>query len=198
MLNYSKITISPEVFLMSKNKLYNNSIIPINEEVSMGDEEFIVSKTDLRGYITYANRTFMEMAVLTEAQLLHTNHNIIRHPDMPKGVFKFVWMTIKKEQEFFGFVKNLRADGRYYWVFANITPEYDVKGKLFGYLSVRRKPPTSAIKVIEPIYKKMLDIEKAERSDKLAEDKSIEFLLLQLDSLKVAYQDFVMRLYQGK
>ena len=183
---------------MSKRKTPLSSIPLINEEVCMADDEFIVSKTDLKGYLTYANRTFMEMALMSEEQLLNSNHNVIRHPDMPKGVFKFVWMTIKKEKEFFGFVKNLRSDGRYYWVFANITPEYNEQGKLSGYLSVRRKPPVSAINVIEPIYQKMLEIEKSASSDKLAEEKSIEYLLQQLKNLKVDYQDFVINLFNEK
>lgn len=183
---------------MSKKKYSTSEITLIDEEICMADEEFIVSKTDLRGHITYANRTFMEMALLSEDQLLNINHNIIRHPDMPKGVFKFIWMTIKKEKEFFGYVKNLRSDGRYYWVFANITPEYDESGKLSGYLSVRRKPPVSAIEAIEPIYQQMLQIEKLASSDKVAEDKSIEFLQQQLESIKVEYQDLVISLFNGK
>ncbi len=183
---------------MSKKQVNVSPITLINEEVCMADEEFIVSKTDLRGYITYANRTFMEMAQYQEDQLLSVNHNIIRHPDMPKGVFKFVWMTIKKEKEFFGFVKNLRRDGRFYWVFANITPEYDENGKLSGYLSVRRKPPVSAIEAIEPIYQQMLEIEKSASSDKVAEEKSIEFLQQQLESLNVEYQDLVISLFNSK
>jgi PAS domain S-box-containing protein len=183
---------------MSKKKYSKSEISLIDEEICMADEEFIVSKTDLRGFITYANRTFMEMARLSEDQLLNINHNIIRHPDMPKGVFKLIWMTIKKEKEFFGYVKNLCSDGRYYWVFANITPEYDASGKLSGYLSVRRKPPVSAIEAIEPIYQQMLQIEKSASSDKVAEDKSIEFLQQQLDSIKVEYQDLVISLFNGK
>ncbi|GAA6172299.1 PAS domain-containing protein [Colwellia sp. KU-HH00111] len=164
----------------------------------MGDEQFIVSKTDLRGHIIYANRTFMEMSALSEDKLLNINHNIIRHPDMPKGVFKFIWMTIKKEKEFFGFVKNLRSDGRYYWVFANITPEYDVNGKLSGYLSVRRKPPISALDVIEPIYETMLEIEASASSNKIAEDNSIDYLQKQLKNLNVEYQDFVIGLFNSQ
>jgi PAS domain S-box-containing protein len=164
----------------------------------MGDEEFIVSKTDLRGNIIYANRIFMEIALYSEVEILHKNHNIIRHPDMPKGVFKFLWQTIKKGNEFFGFVKNLRKDGRHYWVFANVTPEYDKNGKLSGYFSVRRKPPQSAIKVIAPIYQKMLEIEKSANSNKQAEQLSIEYLQQQLAILKVSYQDLVISLFNEK
>ena len=176
----------------------NNTIPIIDEEVFMGDEEFIVSKTDLRGYIIYANRTFMEMALYSEDQLLNINQNIIRHPDMPKGVFKSLWTKIKKGEEFFGYIKNLRCDGRYYWVFANITPEYDENGKLSAYFSVRRKPPASAIDTIIPIYQKMLEIEHSESSDKIAEEKSIAFLQQQLDQLNIGYQDFVINLFNAK
>ena len=95
------------------NKTANETIAIVDEEVCMKDDEFIVSKANLRGYLTYVNRTFMQMALMNEEQLLGFNHNVIRHPDMPKGVFKLLWMTIKKENEFFGFVKNLRSDGRF-------------------------------------------------------------------------------------
>ncbi len=180
------------------NKAANKTITIVDEEVCMKADEFIVSKANLRGYLTYVNRTFMQMALMNEEQLLGFNHNVIRHPDMPKGVFKLLWMTLKKEQEFFGFVKNYRADGRYYWVFANITPEYDASGKLMGYLSVRRKPPVSAINVIEPIYQQMLKIEKAASSDKIAEKNSMAFLQQQLDDLNVKYQSFVINLFNEK
>ena len=173
----------------------NLNVTLLDEEVVMADEEFIVSKTDLRGNLTYVNRTFMEMALLNEKQLLGQNHNIIRHPDMPKGVFKFLWQTIKKEEEFFGFVKNLRSDGRYYWVFANVTTEYDIAGKPSGFFSVRRKPPASAIQVIAPIYQQMLQIEKSASSDKAAEQESISYLQQQLKELRVDYQNFAINLF---
>ncbi len=173
----------------------NLNVTLLDEEVVMADEEFIVSKTDLRGNLTYVNRTFMEMALLNEKQLLLQNHNIIRHPDMPKGVFKFLWQTIKKEEEFFGFVKNLRSDGRYYWVFANVTTEYDIAGKPSGFFSVRRKPPASAIQVIAPIYQQMLQIEKSASSDKAAEQESINYLQQQLKALQVNYQNFAINLF---
>lgn len=166
-----------------------------NEEVKLIDEEFIVSKTDLTGRITYANRVFMEICSYSEPELLGIQHNIIRHPDMPRGVFRFLWSTIETGQEFFGFVKNLCADGRFYWVFANITPEYDANGKLIGYLSVRRKPSQKSIDVITPIYKEMLNIENQSSSKKTAPDESIAYLLQQLKNMKVEYQPFVLDLF---
>jgi len=176
---------------MAKNK----TISIKDEEVFLADEEFIVSKTDLRGNILYANRTFMSIASYSEEELLGQPHSIMRHPDMPKGVFKLLWQTIKKGNEFFGFVKNLCSDGRYYWVFANITPAFDQHNVLVGYLSVRRKPPASAIKVIKPIYQHMLKIEQSASSNEIAVQESIKYLQEQLDSLNVEYQTFAIGLF---
>lgn len=150
-------------------------IIPTQIERRLGDEDFIVSKTDPTGRITYANRIFMEIAGYTESELLGVQHNIIRHPDMPRGVFRFMWDTLKAGQEFFGFAKNMCADGGYYWVFANITPDYDRNGQLQGYYSVRRKPPQAAIDTLWPIYQQMLQIE-SNCSAKEAPDKSLAYL----------------------
>jgi len=176
----------------------NKQITVIDEEISMEDEEFIVSKTDLRGNIIYANRTFMRIAYYAEDKVLGNPHSMMRHPDMPKGVFKLLWQTIKKGDEFFGFVKNICSDGRYYWVFANVTLAFDQNGKASGYLSVRRKPPASAIHIIKPLYQKMLQIENSESSDKIAEQKSVEYLQSELDKLQLNYQKFVIDLFNAK
>ncbi len=152
-----------------------SAITPNNTERRLGDEDFIVTKTDTIGRITYANRIFMEIAGYPEHELLGVQHNIIRHPDMPRGVFRFMWNTLKAGEEFFGFAKNLSADGGFYWVFANITPDYDKNHKLQGYYSVRRNPPRSALEVLTPIYQEMLAIEKRS-SVKEAPDKSLEYL----------------------
>ncbi|MGZ4959246.1 MAG: PAS domain-containing protein [Methylomonas sp.] len=151
-------------------------IIPNNTEKRLAAEDFIVSKTDTAGRITYANRIFMEIAGYPEHELLGVQHNIIRHPEMPRGVFRLMWNTLKAGNEFFGFAKNLCADGGFYWVFANITPDYDSDNRLQGYFSVRRNPPRSALDVLVPVYKEMLAIEKRS-SAKEAPDKSLEYLM---------------------
>ncbi len=151
------------------------AITPTDIQKKLAEEDFIVSKTDPSGRITYANRIFMEIAGYPEHQLLGVQHNIIRHPDMPRGVFRLMWNTLKAGEEFFGFAKNLCADGAYYWVFANITPDYDRTGQLQGYYSVRRNPPRSALDVIIPIYQEMLAIEKRSTPNE-APNKSMEYL----------------------
>jgi len=172
------------------------SITPTNHEHKMGENDFIVSKTDLKGRITYSNRIFMQMAQYAESDLLGTQHNIIRHPDMPRGVFRFLWDTLKQQQEFFGFVKNLCANGDYYWVFANITPDFGSDGRVKGYYSVRRQPPESAIQAVTPLYAEMLAIEKRE-GPKEGPDKSIAYLQQFLADNNTSYRDLALSLYNN-
>jgi len=171
-------------------------ITPTTTRRNLGPEDFIVSKTDTKGRITYANRIFMDICGFPEPELLNVQHNIIRHPDMPRGVFKFMWDTLKAGDEFIGFAKNLCADGSYYWVFANITPDYDKDGKLQGYYSVRRNPPQSAIDVLTPVYKEMLAIEKRS-SAKEAPEKSIAYLVDVVGQVGAkSYNSLVLNLYK--
>lgn len=128
----------------------------------MAENDFIVSKTDLSGKITYCNKIFMKMAEYSEDELLGKPHSIIRHPDMPKAVFKFLWDTIPTKQEVFAFVVNKTKNNNYYWVFTNVTASVDKNGKIIGYYSVRRKPNPKALEVIIPLYKEMIRVEKNE------------------------------------
>jgi len=173
-----------------------SSITPTNREQKMAENDFIVSKTDLKGRITYANRIFMQMSQLSEAELINKQHNIIRHPDMPRGVFRFLWNTLKKKEEFFGFVKNLCANGDHYWVFANVTPDFAHNGQVQGYYSVRRQPPESAIQAVTPLYKEMLAIEQR-AGPKEGPDKSIAYLQQFLADNKTSYRDLVLNLYKN-
>ena len=132
---------------------------PKNNEKTFKNTELLVTKTDLKGIITYANQTFIKLVGLSEEELVGKPHNIIRHPDMPKIVFKLLWDTIKNGHEIHAYVKNLCADGSYYWVMANVTPSY-LNGKIVGYHSARRAAPREALKSIEPIYKELLLAEK--------------------------------------
>lgn len=163
------------------------------DEVLLQPEDLIISKTDTRGHITYANRTFMQIAGYEEHELLGNPHNLIRHPDMPRGVFRFLWQELRQGHEFFGFVKNYTSSGQFYWVFANITPDLNSKGEVKGYFSVRRRPSREAVKQVSEIYQKMLEIEQR-FSDQEAPDRSLEFLQQLLQGQGVSYERFVMRL----
>ncbi|WP_086229755.1 PAS domain-containing protein [Campylobacter devanensis] len=131
-----------------------------NQQKEIGDEAFITTKTDLKDYITYANSYFLNIVNVKNSDIIGKNHNIVRHPDMPKYVFKLLWDRIKNKQEIFAFVKNITFDGGYYWVFANVTSSLDESGNIIGYYSVRRKANPQAVEKIIPIYQKMLELEK--------------------------------------
>jgi PAS domain S-box-containing protein len=131
----------------------------------MKDNDFIVSKTDLKGRITYCNKIFMDMASYSEEELLGKPHSIIRHPDMPKAVFRYLWDTIPKKQEVFAYVVNRGKNGDDYWVYANITATLDERGNIIDYYSVRRKPNQKALDVVIPLYRKMLEVEKSSGVD---------------------------------
>lgn len=136
-------------------------ITPTSVERVMREDDFIVSKTNRKGIITYGNPIFIEFSGYSEAELLGSQHNIIRHPDMPRSAFKLVWDTIETGKEMFAYVKNMSRDGAFYWVFAHITPDLDAAGNIVGYTSVRRCPKRSAIDKVEPVYRQMLQAERA-------------------------------------
>lgn len=168
-------------------------ITPTQKEVKLADNDVIVSKTDLAGRITYANRTFMQIADYSEIELLGKQHNIVRHPDMPRGAFKLLWNTLKAERECFAYVKNMTSGGDYYWVLANITPDRDTNGKVVGYFSVRRKPRESALATVESVYREMLEVERMAGAAS-APDASVAFLVDKLKSLGTDYDRFILSL----
>lgn len=136
-----------------------NKTAPTQAERRLGDEDFIVSKTDAKGIIVYANRIFIGISGYSEADLIGSQHNIIRHPDMPRSIFKLLWETIAAGQEFMGYVKNMARDGSFYWVLATVTPDRDAAHNIVGYTSVRRKPRTEAVQAAAALYAAMLAAE---------------------------------------
>lgn len=123
----------------------------LDEEVPYPDGKLIVSRTDPQGIITHANQAFVDMSAYTREELIGANHYILRHPDMPSVAFKDLWDTIQGGEKWQGYVKNLRKDGRFYWVKATIIPNIR-QGKLVGYTSVRRKPSRRKIAESEALY----------------------------------------------
>jgi len=180
-------------YIQQREEPVKSKVTPIDREYTLADDEFIVSKTDLKGRITYANRIFMKIAKYSEAELLGVQHNIIRHPDMPRGVFRLLWNVLEQGNECFAYVKNLAADGSFYWVFANVTPDLDHQGKTRGYFSVRRKPSRDAIATITPIYQQMLQIEQNTQAA-TAPDESLQWLSEQLEQMGTSYERFITSL----
>ncbi len=173
------------------------TITPTTEEKKLDADSFVVSRTDTTGKIRYANRTFMEISGYPERELLGRPHNIIRHPDMPRGMFHLLWREISAGREFFMFIKNLCKDGAFYWVFANISPDFADDGRtITGYYSVRRAPPQNAIRTIEPLYAEMRRIEE-NHDRRQGASQSAAFLEDHLTQKRVKYEKFVLDLYQG-
>ena len=110
--------------------------------------EFILSKADLKGNITYINRTFIEMSGFTEAELAGQPHNIVRHPDMPPEAFRDFWSTLKAGKSWSGLVKNRCKNGDHYWVQANASPIWQ-NGTMIGYMSVRTRPERKLVEQTE-------------------------------------------------
>jgi aerotaxis receptor len=114
----------------------------LDEEVTFEElgvlNRSIISRTDLNGIITFANKAFCLLSGYEKEELLNNPHSIIRHPDMPKTTFKEMWSTIKNNQKWHGFVKNLRKDGKYYWTEAFIEPFFDENGNKIGYMAARK------------------------------------------------------------
>lgn len=128
-------------------------IYVVDEEVPYPDGRLIVSRTNTDGIITHANQVFVDMSAWTEEELIGSPHSILRHPDVPPEIFKDLWDTVQSGQPWRGFVKNLRKDGRYYWVYATASPNYD-DGHIIAYTSVRRKPSQEGVnQTLETIAK---------------------------------------------
>lgn len=164
-------------------------------ERTFGDEEIIVTKTDTRGRITYANDVFLRLAGYDESELIGQPHSIIRHPGMPKAVFKLLWDTITKGKEIFAYVVNRSKNGDHYWVFAHVTPTFDADGRIIGYHSNRRSPDRKAVHAIEPIYKTLLDIEASHSGDRRTGlDAAVKHLEMTLDQTGKPYDEFVFSL----
>jgi len=159
---------------------------PKNNERKFDENELLVTKTNVKGVITYANQAFINIIGLTEEELVGKPHNIIRHPDMPKIIFKLLWDALKVNDEIHAYVKNLCADGSYYWVMANVTPSF-LNSKVVGYHSARRVPTRGSLNIIEPLYKKLLT---AERSAGVNASEKILNDLLHEKGMK--YDEFIL------
>jgi PAS domain S-box-containing protein len=162
---------------------------PIEKPVP--SDKFIVSKTDTRGIITYANPVFIEISGYEEDELIGANHNIVRHPDMPRTIFKLLWDTIQKGDGIFAYVKNMAKDGSYYWVFAHVTPTFDSSGKIIGYQSDRRPVRNREFlnNVIIPLYQEL------KKEEQKGLDAGMRKLEETLNKIGMSYEEFIFKNY---
>lgn len=166
-------------------------VVPTGVERFFPEDDIIVSKTDLLGHITYANQTFLTIAGYTEDEILGKPHNIIRHPDMPRCVFKLLWDTIAARQEIFAYVKNMSKNGDHYWVFAHVTPTFDDRNQIIGYHSSRRVPERRQVELFEGIYAQLLQEEKRHGDWRAGMDAAGKTLLRMIEAKGMEYAEFV-------
>lgn len=169
----------------------HRKVTPTQNQRSIGRDEVIVSKTDTKGIITYANTVFCRIAGFELHELLGAPHNLIRHPDMPRCVFKFLWDRIEQGHEVFAYVKNMARNGDYYWVLAHVTPTYNSRGEIIAFHSNRRFPEPASIGVVEPIYDQLRKIERSESDPRSGIEKSMAAFVGLLESNKVTYDEFI-------
>ena len=125
-----------------------------NNEIVMKSGTILVTRTDLKGVITFANDAFVEISGYSRDELLGENHNVVRHPDMPSVVFEEMWKTLKKGNPWHRLIKNRTKSGDYYWVSANVTPVFD-NAQVVSYMSVRHVPDRDEIKAAEDLYRRV-------------------------------------------
>jgi aerotaxis receptor len=128
--------------------------MPKDVETILDEDAFLVSQTDEKGKVIFANEQFCKIAEYSHEELLNQNHNIVRHPDMPKAAFKDLWDTVKSGKAWQGFVKNKTKSNGFYWVFATVYPYKDETGRQC-YISCRRKPSRENVEKYSTIYKSM-------------------------------------------
>jgi PAS domain S-box-containing protein len=169
----------------------HRSAVPTGVERSFSADELIVSKTDTRGVITYANDVFLRVSGYSMGEVLGRPHNLIRHPAMPKAVYALLWDTLAARQEVFAYINNLAADGGHYWVLAHVTPSYGSGGSVVGYHSSRRRPSSGAVAQITPLYVQLLAEERRHPIAKAAVAASTQLMNELITRQATSYEDFV-------
>lgn len=164
-----------------------------NTELELDTDQLLITKSDPNGKITYCNRRFIEFSGYTEQQLIGQSYDLIRHPQMPCGLFYLMWQTLKQKREFNGFIKNKTKNNDEYWAFINITPSYNVAGQLTGYTSASRQPNPAAIMMFSMYYEQMLEHENGQRHESAAQ-QSLNALLEQLSIMGDDYEASVFKL----
>lgn len=167
---------------------------PTGRESPFSENEIIVSKTDLKGRLTYTNDVFLRVSRYKAKDLIGQPHSIIRHPDMPRAIFKLLWDTIQAKQEIFAYVINMASNGDHYWVLAHVTPSFDASGAVIGYHSNRRKPDADKVAKIVPLYKTLREEEKRGEDRKIALHNASERLMADLKHRGLDYDEFVLSL----
>jgi PAS domain S-box-containing protein len=169
-------------------------ITPTGIERKLQEHQLIVSKTDPTGRITYVNQTFLKISDFAESDVLGQPHNIVRHPETPRCIFKMMWETLQSGKEFFTYLCNLTKYGDHYWVFAHVTPSFDERGNIIGFHSNRRSPDYAAIPAVEDLYRRLVEEERRYPDRRKGMLAAAEILQSAVGTRAKAYDEFVFSL----
>lgn len=175
-----------------------SAVAPTGQERTFPADEIIVSKTDLQGRLTYANDLFLDVSRYRRADLIGQPHAIVRHPEMPRGVFHLLWQTIAAGDEIFAYINNLASDGANYWVLAHVTPTFGRDGRISGYHSNRRLPERRPVEAVQKIYGRMRTEEARFANAREAAAAGAALLQAELTENGQDYERFVWELISGK
>lgn len=170
------------------------SIVPTGVEKTFRPDQIIVSKTDPQGRLTYVNYLFVEISGYAEEDLIGQPHSVIRHPGMPRSVFRLLWDRIAAGQEIFAYVMNLSADGSHYWVLAHVTPTFDERGAIVGYHSNRRTADRGAVQKVSELYARLRAEEERHPNAREAAEAGVALLERELAEAGSSYDEFVWAL----
>ena len=163
-------------------------------ERTFPQDDVIVTKTDLKGRITYANKVFCELAGISEFEALGAPHSFLRHPDMPRCVFKLLWDRISDGHEVFAYVINMASNGDYYRVFAHVTPTFDERGVIIGYHSNRRVPESRMVITLSELYQSLKAIEDGASDRNAGMQAAGDRLNEILNEKGIGYDEFIFSL----
>lgn len=176
------------------DKLEMDRLSLTGQEQHFAADDIIVSKTDPKGILTYVNEVFVEISGYVEAELIGRPHSLIRHPHMPRCVFRLLWDTISSGNEIFAYVNNRCKNGDHYWVLAHVTPTFGPNNHLVGYHSNRRVPSAAALEVIKPLYRALYEEEQKQGNGRATLDAGRELLESTIKKTGKSYDQFILSL----
>jgi len=168
-------------------------LLKVKNEIKCATQQVIVSRTDTDGNIVYCNPTFLEVNSLKSSEVIKKPHNIVRHPDMPKSIFRIIWSIIEQGFPIQAVIKNKTHDGFYYWTLMTIKPQKDRDNKIISYVAYGKQAPDAVIKEIEPLYKIMKEIE-----EELDIQSAIEYLESHLKEEGMTYAQYMKHLTKNR
>ena len=164
---------------------------PLDREIKLDPSKIIISKANARGIIEFANDYFMEVSGYEEFELMGQPHNVVRHPDMPKVIFKIMWERLQEGKNIHALIKNLSKDGRFYWVLTDFETKYNENGEIVSHYARRKAAPGNAVFQIKKLYKTLVAIE--ERQNPETAEK---YFLGLLEEKAITYDQYILELLE--